>query len=139
MTKAPKRYVILFSLIFIFVVAIFAGIRSDPYMSNGKKLIEVCRNGIVYVPFDTKLVKCNGKVMRVIRIEKYYERLESDDSYEGLESDDCLCPNCCDGECAIIVSCDMPPEGADSNDPYWADPPFESSGGQLCFLWLACD
>ena len=77
--------------------------------ANSSKYIEVCSNGTVYVPPETKFVTCQGRVMRVIAIVPM--------GAQAQVPSDCNCPRCCDGACAVTVSC---------------------GGGGLCTVYLAC-
>ena len=93
-------------------------------MDGRDKIIEVCSEGVVYVPPGTKIVKCNGKVKKVLKVTPY--------SAEKMQMDsDCLCPNCCNGECGVIISCDAEPEKMFDSD--------SSDQGMLCIIWLDCD
>ena len=74
------------------------------------KYIEVCSNGTVYVPPDTKFVTCRGRVMRVIAIVSLEAGTRSAPA-------DCYCPKCCEGQCGVTVACE---------------------GGGLCVLFLLC-
>lgn len=74
------------------------------------RYIEVCSNGTVYVPPDTKFVTCRGRVMRVIAIV-------SVEVGTRAAPVDCYCPKCCDGQCGVTVACE---------------------NGGLCVLFLAC-
>lgn len=74
------------------------------------KYIEVCSNGTVYVPPDTKFVTCQGRVMKVVKIVPF-------EAGARAAPADCYCPKCCEGACAVTVACD---------------------GGGLCVLYLAC-
>jgi hypothetical protein len=77
--------------------------------ADSSKYIEVCSYGIVYVPPETKFVTCQGKVMRVIAIVS--------GGVEARLAPNCYCPRCCDGACAVTVSC---------------------GGGGLCTIYLTC-
>lgn len=71
----------------------YAIIMADSFASESSKYIEVCANGIVYVPANTKFVKCYGVVRKVIRF--------SDVLTLGME--ECKCPKCCDGDCYVFA------------------------------------
>jgi len=77
--------------------------------ANPSQYIEVCSNGIVYLPPDTKLVTCSGRIMRVIAVVPAGE--------QTLMREDCDCPRCCGGVCTVTVSC---------------------GGGGLCVAYLRC-
>jgi len=77
--------------------------------ADSSKFIEVCSNGVVYLPPGTKFVTCYGRVMRVVAIVSSGEQVQL--------MGGCNCPRCCDGACAVTVSC---------------------GGGDLCVAYLAC-
>jgi hypothetical protein len=126
-----RRHPILISAILILFLGLSAGVATKPEPIDGEKIIEVCMNGIVYVPPGTKYVTCRGKIMKIIRITPYKRGDES-----------CVCPRCCDGICAVIVSCDGFSEWPDSG-PDMRSEDYESlaeSGvDNLCTLWLYCN
>ena len=96
--------------VFFLVTAYSSGpIASEP-ASPSPKYIEVCSHGTVYLPPDTKFVTCYGRVMKVIAIAPSEARVQG-----GAQ--DCNCPRCCDGACAVTVSC---------------------GGGGLCVAYLGC-
>jgi len=109
MKKFPKCLVGLVTVVFI-VTAYASGPKVRELASSSSKYIEVCRNGIVYLPPETKFVTCHGRVMRVIAIVSLEGKAEA-------TPEDCDCPRCCNGACAITVSC---------------------GGGGLCVAYLAC-
>ncbi len=131
-----KKYLI---LILVFTIIAFSSvlnlkaIRDSSSTSEDEKLIEVCSNGIVYVPFGTKYVLCNGKKSRVLRIEKY----------EATILSGCWCPeDCCNGQCAVIIICNAKPEtknnlNSDGCGCKSGRKP-AGSGGDLCTMWLYC-
>ena len=121
--KGQKKYQIIASFLLILSVFVFTEIKAESFPGGKDRIIEVCSEGIVYVPYGTKIVKCNGKVKRVIRITPY-------DSSQR-EGGSCICWNCCGGVCAIIIACDPEPgEFSDSDS---------SAKGLLCAIWLECD
>ena len=126
-----RRYPLLIAMMMILVFSLSAGIEKDIYLGEVEGIKEVCREGIAYIPPGTKYVKCNGKVKKILRITP----LMKDD--EG-----CLCPKCCDGECAIIVSCgsslDLTGSRSDS-EGYELDEMLDSDQIMLCLLWIYCD
>lgn len=95
-----------------FVVFLITAYSSRPMVrevaADSSKYIEVCSNGIVYVPPETTFVTCHGRIMRVIAIVPQDE--------QARVAANCNCPRCCDGACAVTISC----------------------GRGLCVLYLAC-
>ena len=121
--KGQKKYQITASFLLILAVFVFAEIKAESFPEGKDRIIEVCNKGVVYVPPGTRIVKCNGKVKRVLGITPY-------DSSQR-EGGSCICWNCCNGICVIIISCDGEPgEFSDSDS---------SAKGSLCMLWLNCD
>lgn len=83
------------ALFFLVSAAFFyAALRTNSFAAESSKYIEVCANGIIYVPANTKFVKCYGVIRKVVRF--------SDVLTEGLE--DCKCPKCCDGGCYVFIA-----------------------------------
>lgn len=120
--KGEKKYQIIASFLIIFAVFVFTEIKAESFPDGKERIIEVCSEGVVYVPHGTKLVKCNGKVKKVLGITPYNPI---------LLGGECICWNCCGGECAVIISCDgLPGEFSDSDS---------STQGSLCLIWLFCD
>jgi len=129
--KKLRKHPLLISMMLILVFSLSAGVKTDLYPVDGEKIIEVCRNGIVYLPPGTEYVKCMGVVKKILRITPY---LRGDES--------CICPKCCDGECAIIVSCDASldvPDSGPNGSVYSLESMIESHAGALCTVWLDCD
>lgn len=93
-SKMSKK--IKFIALFFLVSSAFfyAAIAANSFANESSKYIEVCANGIVYVPANTKFVKCYGIIRKVIRF--------SDVLTESME--DCRCPKCCDGDCYVFVA-----------------------------------
>jgi hypothetical protein len=92
-----RKKVKLIALFFLVSSAfLYAAIAANSYVNESKGYIEVCANGIVYVPLNTKFVKCYGVIRKVVRF--------SDVLIESVE--DCRCPKCCDGDCYVIVASD---------------------------------
>lgn len=79
-----------------------------------ESLIEVGGGRIAYVPRTTQYVTLNGRVMRVV---KFSQTLSSVDK-------GCECPNCCRGNCYVIVFTDAMP-GSSPLSALW-------------ILWVAC-
>lgn len=124
--KGQKKNQIIVSFLLIFAIFVFTEIKAESHPERSERIIEVCAEGVVYVPPGTKLVKCNGKVKRVIGMTPYQTTIMS----EGEEGS-CICWDCCGDICGIIISCDAEPEEFSDSD---AGP-----GGMLCLLWLNCD
>lgn len=118
-----SRYI----LLLFFAVAIFVAVlRARAYTVQYNGLIEVCSNGIAYVPLGTKFVKCNGIVRQV--------RMFTKTLTEG--EDPCKCPDCCDGWCYVIVNSDAEP---DENIVYPETVYFREGGSLgIYILWLSC-
>ena len=121
-------------ILIIFVVGGLVGafLRANSYVAQYSTFIEVCSNGIAYVPLDTKYVKCNGIVRKVLGFTK----TATD------EEDPCKCPNCCEGKCYVIVTSDPRLEfglepGENSTFP---DVEYFRESGSLdsYILWLSC-
>jgi len=108
MKRFPRYLVGLVTVVFL-VTAYASGPKAREVASNSSKYIEVCSNGTVYLPPDTKFVTCHGRVMRVIAVIP--------SGTQAKAAPDCNCPRCCDGACAVTVSC---------------------GGGGLCTVYLAC-
>jgi hypothetical protein len=120
-------------LLFCLISSAFAiaTIKANSYVNESKEYIEVCSKGIVYVPLDTKFVKCNGIIRKVMGFTRILP----------METD-CECPKCCDGSCWVIIYGDPTPEQETENLPnspdhsYKSDNKGDSDG--YWFLWLAC-
>jgi hypothetical protein len=109
------------------------GVQSELYPVDESHLIEVCADGIVYVPPGTKFVRCNGKIRKVDRIEEGV--------FRGEES--CRCPNCCQGMCWVVVACSpLPQGGLDGVTRDCATGKIEIDDPEvlsfLCTMWLGC-
>jgi len=108
-----------------------AGNRENaaPQAQESAKLIEVCSNGIVYLPPHTKYVTCRGKIMKVLAIVPRVEGIKTET--------DCNCPNCCAGACGITVSCEgMEESPSGTNDCGCGKR--TAAGGGLCTAYLSC-
>lgn len=89
------KYIALFFL--VSSAFLYAAIAANSFVNESSRYIEVCANGIVYVPPNTKFVKCYGVIRRVIRFSDVLT----------LVIEDCKCPKCCDGECYVPVISEM--------------------------------
>jgi len=105
--------------------------RESNSPEDSAKYIEVCTNGIVYLPPGTKYVTCHGKVMRVMYIAPLMAQIES--------VPDCNCPKCCGGWCGITVMCESAPEPSSGETDCDGCGTSASAGGGLCTAYLACD
>jgi hypothetical protein len=108
MKRWPK-YLVGLAAVVALVTAYAGGPEAGEAAADSPRFIEVCSQGTVYLPPGTKLVTCQGRVMRVIAVVPLEARAEA--------APDCNCPRCCDGACAVTVSCD---------------------GGGLCVAFLGC-
>ena len=121
--KRQNKYRILASFLLIFAIFVFTEIKAESFPGGKDRIIEVCSEGLVYVPPGTKIVKCMGKVKKIIRVLPYNPDLR--------EGESCLCWNCCGGECGVVIACDgKPGEFSDSDS---------IAKGSLCVLWVDCD
>ncbi len=124
--KGQKKCQIIVSFLLIFAVFVFTEIKAESHPNGKERIIEVCSEGVVYVPYGTKLVKCNGKVKKVLGITPYLTTIEGEGGGKN-----CLCWDCCGNACGIIISCDAEPgEFSDSDS---------NKNGYLCLIWLDCD
>lgn len=108
--KRFPRYLVGAAAVVFLITAYSRGPMVREVSANSSKYIEVCSNGTVYLPPETKFVTCHGRVMRVIAIVPLGAQIQ------GAPAD-CNCPRCCDGYCAVTISC---------------------GGGGLCVAYLAC-
>lgn len=130
MGKLRKHPMFVLSMLFL-GFSLFAGVSTELNSVEQGYHVEACRNGIVYLPPGSTHVRCNGMLKRIKRITPY---VVSDES--------CLCPTCCAGECAVIVSCDAHLAFSNFNSDGSLDELnswIESGGGGLCTVWLDCD
>jgi hypothetical protein len=121
----------LLAVLFVtFLAAAFpAGDGESAAPPESARLIEVCSNGIVYLPPGTKYVTCRGKIMKVLAI---VPRLEG-----AKTTGDCECPDCCHGMCGITVSCGgMEESPAGTNDCRCLKG--SAAGDSLCTAFLSC-
>ncbi len=108
--KRLPRYLFAFMSAVFMITAYSVGTRATEAFSDSPKYIEVCSQGTVHVPPDTKFVTCHGRMMRVIAIVPLEMRTQAPGA-------DCDCPRCCDGACAVTISC---------------------GNGGLCTMYLGC-
>jgi hypothetical protein len=121
-----------FVLLFLFLaIAVAAGIKAHAYLKEYNGYVEVCANGIAYVPRDAKFVKCYGKIRKVVRF----------DQVMALDEEDCKCPKCCDGLCYVFVTSGPPNPESDPAHlaPYCLDENDASAQDEpIWILWLTC-
>ncbi len=123
--KKQKKYQVTASVLLIFSIFVFTEIKAESHPGGKDRIIEVCSEGVVYVPPGTKIVKCKGKIKKIIKVSSF--------DPNKREGENCLCPNCCDGICGVIISCDGEPGEFSFSD---SD---STSQGSLCVLWLDCE
>ena len=129
--KGYQKNQVVISLVFILVISSLAIIQANTASNTDEKIIEVCKNGIVYIPPGTNYVMCYGKIMKIIKVVPYEP---------GKDSEACACPQCCGGECYVIIACEGAPQNLSSPDSSGTDAySGDSSGGTLCILWLDCE
>ncbi|OGD19349.1 MAG: hypothetical protein A2W03_18665 [Candidatus Aminicenantes bacterium RBG_16_63_16] len=102
-------------LVIFLTTAYSAAPKATEFAPDYSALVEVCDQSGAYIPPGTRYVTCQGRVMRVLGI---VPKTDKDDRAEANGAGDCYCPRCCDGACAVIVTC--------------------GSGGGMCVLYLAC-
>lgn len=124
--KGQKKNQLIASFLLIFAIFVFTEIKAESFPERNERIIEVCSEGVVYVPYGTKLVKCNGKVKKVLGMTPYQPTME-----RGGEEGSCLCWDCCGDACGIIISCDAEPEKFSDSD--------SNKNGTLCLIWFDCD
>ena len=113
-------------------MVILSVVKANSYVKEYNDYIEVCSNGIAYVPFDTKFVKCRGIVLEVQDITRSLTP----------EEIDCECPKCCDGYCYIIAYGDPDQEPAtyesddDLNHEHYRGEINNRQG--IIYLWFPC-
>jgi len=121
--KGQKKCQITASFLLIFAVFVFVEIKAESFPEGKDRIIEVCNKGVVYVPPGTRIVKCNGKIKKVLGRTPYDPNKREENS--------CICWDCCGDVCAVVISCDgQLGEYSDSDS---------SPKGSLCLIWLECD
>jgi hypothetical protein len=68
-------------------------LKLDLVASPTDEYVEIQGSGITFVPLSTKCVKYRGEVKKISRFSIVLAEGELD----------CQCPNCCNGECYIVV------------------------------------
>jgi hypothetical protein len=128
MKKVAKCLVAALFIVFL-ASAYPAGSKESAASEQSAKYIEVCSNGIVYLPPHTKYVTCHGKVMKVLAIVPRVEGVQ----IEG----GCNCPECCGGWCGVTVSCPMDEEPSTGTNDCGCGKR-SAAGGGLCTAYLGC-
>jgi len=127
-----KKFQLILLFCLISSALAIATIRANSYVHESKDYIEVCSKGVAYVPLDTKFVKCNGIIRKVMGFTRILPTLETD----------CECPKCCDGSCWVIIYGDPAPEQEIENLPNSPDHSYKSNNkkdsGDFWLMWLAC-
>jgi len=132
--KKLSKVIVGLGAVVVLISAYSMGTVGTARSADASSYIEVCSQGVVYVPPGTRYVTCHGKVMKVMGIVSGEEGAESK---SGGGAGDCYCPKCCGGYCAVIVHCGPVPESAAGAEDC-ASGPRTNSGNQLCTMYLAC-
>jgi len=83
----------------VLIGALFLGVSSPgqkpdrPFGIRADEYIEVHGSCVPCIPVGTKFIKYDGKIRKVLKFKLVLEA--------GIM--DCQCPNCCNGECYIVV------------------------------------
>lgn len=125
-----SKILVIFLFVLFLSLAYSSGVRDSAPPEESAKYIEVCTNGLVYLPPGTKYVTCQGRVMRVLYIGPLMEQIET--------IDDCDCPKCCGGLCGITVLCESDPDPSTGKSDCGGCGVRTSAGGGLCTAYLAC-
>lgn len=86
-------------VLLVFISVVFLGVSSralkleHPSGTPTDAYIEVHGEGMPCVPLGTKFVKYDGEIRKISRFSVALNEGELD----------CQCPNCCNGECYIVV------------------------------------
>ena len=132
--KKLSKVIVGLGAVVVLVSAYSAGTVDTGMSADASSYIEVCSQGIVFVPPGTRYVTCHGKIMKVMGI---VSREDGEQIDGGGGAGDCFCPKCCGGYCAVIVSCGPVPESAAGTGDCTSSPRTDS-GNSLCTLYLAC-
>ena len=132
--KKLSKVIVGLGAVVVLVSAYSMGTMDTGMSADASSYIEVCSQGIVYVPPGTRYVTCHGKIMKVMGI---VSREDGEQIDGGGGAGDCYCPKCCGGYCAVIVSCGGAPE-TETGTGDWASGPTINTGNTLCTLYLAC-
>jgi len=132
--KKLSKVIVGLGAVVVLVSAYSMGTMDTGMSADASSYIEVCSQGIVYVPPGTRYVTCHGKIMKVMGI---VSREDGEQIDGGGGAGDCYCPKCCGGYCAVIVSCGGAPE-TETGTGDWASGSATSNSNGLCTLYLAC-
>ena len=111
----------------ISIILFAAPIIERTNYKSANELIEVCDNGIVYVPQGTAFVKCHGVIKKAIKIESV-----------NSEKIDCNCPTCCNGQCYIWISCAPISNNRNETDHIDSEKKDNRAKTDYCRLWMPC-
>ena len=132
--KKLSKVIVGLGAVVVLVSAYSMGTMDTGMSADASSYIEVCSQGIVYVPPGTRYVTCHGKIMKVMGI---VSREDGEQIDGGGGAGDCYCPKCCGGYCAVIVSCGGAPETSASTGDCVSGPRI-NGGNSLCPMYLAC-
>src|SRR4030042_846995 len=99
--KKLSKVIVGVGCVVVLVSAYSMGTMDTGMSADASSYIEVCSQGIVYVPPGTRYVTCHGKIMKVMGI---VSREDGEQIDGGGGAGDCYCPKCCGGSWAGIVS-----------------------------------
>jgi hypothetical protein len=129
--KKLGKFVIGLVVVIFLTTAYSVGTKATEATMSSSGLIEVCSRDRAYVPPGTRYVTCRGKIMKVLGMAPMA------DGAEAQVIQDCFCPKCCGGTCAVIVSCESLTVTSSSGPDCGSDESRKDSGG-LCTMYLAC-
>jgi len=132
--KKLSKMIVGLGAVVVLISAYSMGTVDTGMSADASSYIEVCSQGIVYVPPGTRYVTCHGKIMKVMGI---VSREDGEQIDGGGGAGDCYCPKCCGGYCAVIVTCGDAPETSAATDDCGSGSATSNSRG-LCTLYLAC-
>jgi hypothetical protein len=126
-----KKRIRFLAISFMAAMLAVAALRAYANYQESRSLIEVCDNGIAYVPRGTQYVKCHGKVRKVL----LFETGETD-----FEDCACLDQKCCDGQCYIVIMTDPEENGSgDREKSSWRDGGAAEAGRNIfVIIWIPC-
>jgi hypothetical protein len=129
--KKLGKFIFGLAVVIFLTTAYSAGTKATEATASSSGYIEVCGRHRVHVPPGTQYVTCHGKIMKVMGL------VPMTDVAEAQAMQDCYCPKCCGGICAVIVSCESIAETANSGPDCGSSQGPENNGG-LCTIYLAC-
>jgi len=118
-----KKAFLVLGLIVVAGILFFSVLNAQSYVKEIDRYIEVCANGLTYVPSNTAYVKCYGVIRKVVGITEFITATE----------EECKCPDCCDGFCYIIIVSEPTSESDESGSKSTFVGPRE-----IKFLWMPC-